>query len=121
MLSIPNGLTKEGTLVRRQGEGFCQGRLIAVIEPGGQAQRNASQVDILGNQAGIDKIIGFLDLGIKQARFRESGGLELFEIDHIDQAGGGIGTHGRPARSDCQGAEVAGEHRGQMVEAGSYK
>ena len=69
-----------------QGEFFHQGKHITVMKPGGQAQGSAGRIDVWGGQAGMDKVPGFLDLGINQARFGEAGGFELIEINHIDQA-----------------------------------
>lgn len=118
LLRIADGLSEKGTLVWLQREFFRQGGLVAVVEPGSQAQRCAGQIDILGDQAGINEVIGLLDLCIVQARLRKSGGLELVEIDHIDQPCRSIGAQLALAWPDRQIAAVAGDNRSQLVGSG---
>ena len=103
ILGIPDGLPKQRSLVRLQAKFLLHGCLVAVVEPCRQSQCRACQVYILCDQAGVHKVIGFLNLRVIQPGFLKTGTLEPFEINHVDQAYGRLCPGlPRPARSpDC--------------------
>ena len=70
IISIPDGLSEKRPLVRLQAELFRHRRLVAVVEPRHQSQGSSSQINVLRDQASVDKVIRFLNFRAIQARFR---------------------------------------------------
>ena len=98
-------------------QGLRQETAVAVMEPGGEPLGGGEEVDIAGDEAGIDVIIGFLHFGVLQPRFLEAGGVdEAVDVGDVDQlhrrVGGALaGIHGA-------GAVVADDHGGEVVVEG---
>ena len=56
------------------------------MKPGAQTQRRRGEIHVLRYESGINVVIRFLDLGVVEAGFRESGVLESLDVDHVDEA-----------------------------------
>ena len=55
--------------------------LVAVVEPGGEPLGRGTQVDVRGDEAGVDEVIGFLHVWIVQSRLLEALGMgEAMEV-----------------------------------------
>ena len=49
-----------------------EAHLVAIVEPGGEARGGGEKIDISGDEAGVDEVIGFLYFGIMEPGLRES-------------------------------------------------